>query len=748
MRTWDARAKPKLFCPHYRIDVCNELLNDHACHHQRYSDMQAISNMEDNSKEFRLGVLLVHGVGTQPSGDTLVRWGDVLLKTLGSATGNRVQVQVGQSGRNNDPAQDIPTTAIVRLRSSSGPEKPWLLADGWWADVFLPPTYRQLVSWSVRALPWAIALHIAQRFWNTPRNNKGAVNLIPVAIAIPQLLVGLLLAPLFVFFLALTLPLGLLPIPNIRSLILAAQGALVSAVGDSLAFVESPVRAALIRTRILNRLEWLKKRCERTIIVAHSQGAAVVLDALGAIIEPVPQRPLPVSDAPSSAPAPDTLVTFGAGTNQLTSLKRLSAGLPSGMGDNPVIYAMSALLALGGIIAWLCVAAFLYRPTATKILLTAGILVVFYAVFGLLMWTVRKLIERLGKRWNAVKKHEARITHLTLTVLLIPVIGPFFFAEKSGLPLFLLQLGLMNFILMALIGLIAGITMILSKEMKTAVTMVIVPPKLHRWHDLYASADPVPNGPTRTVQPEFNGPEFKSIRISNLGSFFADHTAYWDNLDGFVLPVLRACAETAESAWKGELPLDSPEVSKRAAWRVGWLRLARWTVYLSWLVVGAGLWSLHGNAIPLPFELPGWLPSIAVIAARFAMLTAAIAVAAWASFGLVRFIWRRWVRAEQQMVFGHQAIDAKGFWPLVGMGFVVWYIIGLASLAVSNQLSGLASINVLGDIAPMIFGIAPMNFGLAVVSALALIWLLPGPRVPQPKVSLASTVAGDSSVVH
>src|SRR5712691_1579231 len=41
-------------------------------------------------KEFDLGVLLVHGIGSQRSGETLVRWGDVLLKTIRRATGNKV----------------------------------------------------------------------------------------------------------------------------------------------------------------------------------------------------------------------------------------------------------------------------------------------------------------------------------------------------------------------------------------------------------------------------------------------------------------------------------------------------------------------------------------------------------------------------------------------------------------------------------------------------------------------------------
>jgi hypothetical protein len=648
-----------------------------------------------------------------------------------------VKAQVGLAGRDGDAAPDSPITAEVRLRPSNQGEKPWLLADGWWADVFLPPSYRELVSWSVRALPWAIAIHIAQRFWDVQRQNKPAAKFVHNTLAVLQLLVGLALAPFFVLFLALTLVLGLLPIPQMRSLILDAQGTLVSTVGDCLAFVESPVRAALIRTRILKRLDWLKERCDRTIIIAHSQGAAVVLDALGAIVEPAPQSPLPlVSDAPSLAPAPDTLVTFGAGTNQLTSLKRLSAGLPSGMSVNPVINAMITVLAFGGILGWLFVATFLHQTTVIKVLFAAGAFIVLCAVMGFLWWTATKLIAWIGKRWAAVKKHEDGILVGTTTVLMFAVIIlPNIIADLRGLPMFPVSV-----VFMALIGLIGGVKMILSKEMKSAVTMVIMPLKLGRWDDLYASADPVPNGPTR-LQGGSDATKFKSMRISNLGSFFADHTAYWDNLDGFVLPVVRACAETVESSWKNELPPESPEIKKRAAWRVGWLRLARATVYLSWLVAGAAVWSFHRNAVPLPFKLPSWLPSIVPTTARLILFAAGIIVAASVSFGIVRFVWKCWVRAEQQMVLGHQAIDGNAFRPLFEMGFVIWSIIGLARLAINNQLSELASISALqGD--------AAVIFGLAIVSALVLGRLRRGPRVPQPKVSLASTVAGDSCVIR
>ena len=51
------------------------------------------------SKEYRLGVLLVHGIGAQRLGETLVRWGDILLKTIDHATRHRVEVTAGPACR-------------------------------------------------------------------------------------------------------------------------------------------------------------------------------------------------------------------------------------------------------------------------------------------------------------------------------------------------------------------------------------------------------------------------------------------------------------------------------------------------------------------------------------------------------------------------------------------------------------------------------------------------------------------------
>ena len=78
----------------------------------------------------------------------------------------------------------------------------------------------------------------------------------------------------------------------------------------------------------------------------------------------------------------------------------------------------------------------------------------------------------------------------------------------------------------------SSIWFILRPQMQTIVSASVrKPPGLVRWVDLYASADPVPNGRTKTKGEDAD----ESIEIWNLGSLIADQTAYWDNRDGFVL---------------------------------------------------------------------------------------------------------------------------------------------------------------------------------------------------------------------
>jgi uncharacterized membrane protein YidH (DUF202 family) len=647
------------------------------------------------AKRFRLGVLLVHGIGTQPPRDTLVRWGDVLMKTICRATKNQGQVEAMiERGRPGDDSGDQPAEIEILIRAD-GEEERWLLAEGWWAGSFPAPTYRELVSWSVRAVPWSIAIHIAQRYWQ--EQSRGSVQtkfiialvkrkrrvaalrvgtrwvwakLIPLVIALGQLLVALALAPVFIFLLALALLLGLLPIPQLRTVILSAQSTLTGTVGDSLAFVESPVRAAFIKTRILEGLERLKETCDHTLIVAHSQGAAVVLSALGGIMESTAEddakkvkpdsgageEPPPDPESGQEPPlVPDTLLTFGSGVNQLASLKRLSAGLPKTFGFNPVNAAIVTLLATLLIFGWLYTGVYSQRTTVKSILLGAVVFICLMVIGGVLMLTLTGWLSKRAEKQKEEQKEQREdwATWVTVAVVTITVITAVIVARTLDLPF-----GSVSFLFLALLSLAGSLKSILSSNMKEVVSEgVRKPPGLPRWIDLYASADPVPHGKTRVVK----GGRLKSVQIWNLGSFLSDHTAYWDNLDGFVLRVARECAQTAQCDWRQQFR-SAPRAldDRRAIWRVSFLRLARWGNGLAWLGALVLLLSKgYEQRVPVPFDLPAWLPPSAQAAARYALLAAIVAVAAWATFYIQCWFWSLWVRAEQDKTLNGESPSGR-----------------------------------------------------------------------------------------
>src|SRR6266487_2674497 len=112
-----------------------------------------------------LGVLCVHGIGEQRGGDILVTWLDTIVAVINGATRGRVNaiVESADLGSHTGDGEPIPAHAVVRIRGD-GVDETWMFAEAWWAETFRAPPFTQLVTWSVRAIPWTIGMHAAQRF--------------------------------------------------------------------------------------------------------------------------------------------------------------------------------------------------------------------------------------------------------------------------------------------------------------------------------------------------------------------------------------------------------------------------------------------------------------------------------------------------------------------------------------------------------------------------------------------------------
>lgn len=688
-------------------------------------------------KEFRLGVLFVHGIGSQPPRDTLVRWGDVLLKVIGRATEAEPGRTIPIIGRADagDRSGDKPAEVAVEFRSNDREQsEKWLLAEGWWADSFPAPTYSELVSWSFRAVPWAVALHIAQRYWQTdPKASKGAW-LRAGAKAAAVLLGAMALTPLFMILLALTLVLGLLPIPELRSLILTTQTMLLGTVGDSLAFVESPLRAALIRGRILEGLERLKDRCERTVIVAHSQGAAATLDALGGILDHDKMGESPTPSA--EGPVPDALVTFGSGVNQLVSLKVLSAGrLQRKTGTNAASAAVMATLGTIILLGFIVVSIRSHSVSIEELVRALMFFLAFWGGCALAGWGAYWMLSKLatwgvfGARQQAVDTKTALSTTI---VIMFASLALVYYLSKDLLSfLWDVRTGNVMLLVVMLGNLASSMWMILSPATRRAVTEPVQhPPGLPRWMDMYSSADPVPNGPTRI---EATSAEVTSLRVWNRGALLSDHMTYWENLDGFVLRVARICAETAGSPWCDKLPpaMRPGWLDRRARRRVCVLRCTVWGNRMLWVLAFYLLWTRHGARVPVPFGFPSWFWDWGPTVERFAIVAAVVALAGWIAVAALRWRWSAWVRADQELVLAQKTAGVMT-WPSdpsngLGTVLAVLAALGLAlALGIESEVGAVVADQQFWLIAPVMI---LMIMGVGVWISLIALWVL---RAPQP----------------
>jgi hypothetical protein len=180
-----------------------------------------------------LAVLLVHGMGEQRRGNTLVTWLDAIVATISAATRNRVSAEVewADLGKRSDANGNTPAHATIRIRDD-GVDESWLVVEAWWAETFVVPSFAQLVAWSFRAIPWTIVMHAAQRYRRRGAEGEGLFRWLARGWAAAQVLVTLFLAPFIVLALALLLLVGLIRIGTVRTTVGRLQRTLAASAGD------------------------------------------------------------------------------------------------------------------------------------------------------------------------------------------------------------------------------------------------------------------------------------------------------------------------------------------------------------------------------------------------------------------------------------------------------------------------------------------------------------------------------------
>lgn len=264
-----------------------------------------------------VGILFVHGIGSQARGLTLLAHAEPLAAWLDSRSRSlgRGPIALEESHLVNE---DEPPHATVLVPGPKPRQTRWLMAESHWATSFPEPRPGDVLGWapkfSIRAVrrlvehlirPADAAYMASLRFSGGGReaneealdDARGPAEAIGAFQAAAVYLVGVLVfvilflwVPIVVYVLLLVL-LGALAvvgafflagvlaaatcIPGLRSRLAGITAALVSSVGDTYALLRQPIRASAMRTKIQEDLEWLASWCDHVVVVGHSQGAAL-----------------------------------------------------------------------------------------------------------------------------------------------------------------------------------------------------------------------------------------------------------------------------------------------------------------------------------------------------------------------------------------------------------------------------------------------------------------------------------------
>ena len=216
-----------------------------------------------------------------------------------------------------------------------------------------------------------------------------------------------------------------------------------------------------------------------------------------------------------------------------------------------------------------------------------------------------------------------------------------------------------------------------------------LPESVQRWVDVYAAADPVPNGPLldgplSSTPPELRIPE--SHETWNRGSYLTDHTTYWHNLDDCTSRVLDVLLEMAgfdlDKVDDRRFPRHVATSARRTC-RVRWLAWAR----VLWMTCVAAVLVIWAEGEPSPGQgilvaSARWVSGLPLIGSlvyepnttrittgyRYGFLV----VAALAVYALLTAVWSAWDRQDTRLFFGRAAypsmVTSRGAPFALGMG--------------------------------------------------------------------------------
>jgi hypothetical protein len=250
-----------------------------------------------------LGILFVHGVGEQARGDTLVRFGEPIMRWVqrwiqswsdekGKVSLENAYIEegspefkgpahfvasidVGGKGavalssmvaqvqsetlgtRKIDPegnGRDVKLEKVSRPSEEDrshpeGSTRRWMVAESWWAGQFQRPPFGTFARWMLSRGPWVILSHFGGKLRSVDGWRK-----CPAFFAFLMAMPVAVLAQIIVAVIAI---LALIPLPRLREALSGLLLKLTGTLGDSYVLTESAVQQSAAVTQVRRDLEWL-----------------------------------------------------------------------------------------------------------------------------------------------------------------------------------------------------------------------------------------------------------------------------------------------------------------------------------------------------------------------------------------------------------------------------------------------------------------------------------------------------------
>ena len=271
-----------------------------------------------------IGVVFVHGIGTQPPRETLLKWANPIVELLAVwrreyDEGMKPAPPIGEDPvemaaieRSDDCEERAWIQIGIPRTDATHPATTWLLTEAFWAGHVRPPTFGQALRYlqhHIGAMIEGITngygtresrrekrlASIAQdqaeprdervtwQLAELQRSGSARWQWIDVLDGIWQhpavrRLLGVFATGTSLVALAIYSPLRSVPIKAIRERaeVASLDAQLVSAFGDLPVLLDDQVQAAIIRARLARSIRWVRDRgCDDVVLVAHSGGAIV-----------------------------------------------------------------------------------------------------------------------------------------------------------------------------------------------------------------------------------------------------------------------------------------------------------------------------------------------------------------------------------------------------------------------------------------------------------------------------------------